>query len=183
MSKLYNLFSFLLVIFFVSPGTANTVWADDAPVNDQASQTGQTPNPEQQIRQEQPLYIHDIKGPDYKIPASLKDKFIEKWEIMSARTTAGGTLDKQYMLSPQSFFKYLDHKHIQFRLNEFYPVQYGEFYQSPLRIDIKLYKNPNCTECFEQLTITRKSEQDSEFLLEFNGHQQLFTVNQIRKAP
>lgn len=103
--------------------------------------------------------------------------YIEKWLITSARTTDSGTVDREYMLSPSSYFIFVTGKKVLVRLNEFFPEQEGEFNQSVLFIHIKLKKDPACTQCVDEMMITRKSEQDKEYLLEFNGMQQLFSIN------
>jgi hypothetical protein len=110
-------------------------------------------------------------------------QIIETWEINSARTVPGIPLDKQYMLSPSSYFKFINFTQIEFKLNEFYPVQSGTCEISDMAIHIRLNKDPNCTACFEDLTISRKSAQDTEYLLEFGDHQQLFSIiNKISKT-
>jgi hypothetical protein len=127
------------------------------------------------------VVIRDESQPLPYFPDKSNDYYIEKWMVSSSRTTNGGTLDKQYMLSPSSFFKFLDGTHIILKLNEFYPVQFGEFAQTMNEMNITLYKNSNCTQCIEQMKITRKTPESKELLLEFNGHQQIFTIDKIRK--
>lgn len=116
--------------------------------------------------------------PDHGSPFSKK--FLERWEVTSASTTKGGELDPQFMLSPESYFKFLDHERVEFRLNEFYPVQTGKYKQNQVRMDIYVTPEGNCEKCFDHFTIYRNSIQDPELYLEFGGHEQIFTVNQIR---
>lgn len=105
--------------------------------------------------------------------------YIEMWKITSARTTAVGSIESFYMLSPDSYFKFFELNEVKVKLNANFPEQIGKFYQSPLSIKIVFDNNSNCSNCINSLEIRRKSEAETTFELLFDNSSQYFTTETL----
>lgn len=124
--------------------------------------------------------IESLVMEDAAVKPVTKKEYIEKWEITSAKTTAPNSVEPTYMLSSAGYFKFIDEKTVLFKLNEQFPEQKGEFYQSPLSIKMYFPALDGCADCIRELEITRSATTDTAFRLLFNGTSQLFTIKSLR---
>ena len=108
-------------------------------------------------------------------------KFIEKWQLATFNNIISNTTNTKNELSEDAFIEYHPLGIVVFRLNSNSPIQTGKFYQFNNLIKIIADKKSDCTNCINEIKISRNSDKDVVFsLIVDNATPNLINVNVIK---